>query len=140
MMRRISATAVTTEAFLTVAALFSLLAFRAPSMIFKPLQTGLAACYSRRSIGHRTTSGQRYDPNALTAAHGTIPMGTHIRITNLENGKSVVVVVNDRMTAHGKIIMDISERACKELHFGSSGEAKVKLELEPSKSATTSHS
>ena len=139
-MGRISARAVTIDAFLIVAALFSLLAFRAPAMTYKPLQTGLAACYSRRLIGHRTTSGQRYDQNALTAAHRTIPMGTHVRVTNLENGKSVVVVVNDRMSAHGKIIMDISERACKELQFGSSGEAKVKLELEPSKSATTSHS
>lgn len=139
-MRRISARAVTTEAFLTVAALFSLLAFRAPAMTYKPLQTGLAACYNRRMIGHRTTSGRPYDQTALTAAHRTIPMGTHVRVTNLENGKSVIVVINDRMSAHGKIIMDISEQACKELQFGSGGEAKVKLEIEPSKSAAASHS
>jgi rare lipoprotein A len=103
-------------------------------MILRPLQTGVAACCSERLIGHRTTSGQRYDPNALTATHGTLPVGTHVRVTNLENGKSVVVVVNDRMSSHGKIIMDVSRRACKELQFGPSREAKVKLELEPSSS------
>lgn len=104
------------------------------------MQRGIAACYGRRLIGHRTSSGRSYDPKALTAAHATIPMGTHVRVTNLENDKSVVVIVNDRMSAREKIIMDISERACKELQFGSSGEARVKLELEPSKIATMPHS
>ena len=127
------------SAFLTVAALFSLLAFRGPEMAFKPLQNGVAACYSRRLVGHRTTSGQRYDPNALTAAHATIPMGAHVRVTNLENGKSIVVKVNDRMSAHEKIIMDISERACKELQVGSNGQARVQLEPEPSNAATAPH-
>ena len=136
MTKRTSAVSVAMSAFLAVAAFFSL-AFRGPAMAFKPLQRGIAACYNRRLVGHRTTSGQSYDPNILTAAHATIPMGTHVRVTNLENGESVVVIVNDRMSAHGKIIMDISQRACKELRVGSNGEAKVKLEVEPSKIATT---
>ena len=93
--------------------------------------TGEAACYNRRLVGHRTTSGQRYDPEALTASHGTIPVGTHVKVTNLENGKSVVVVINDKMSAHGKIITDVSQRACDELAFGPGGKAKVKLEVEP---------
>jgi len=94
--------------------------------------TGVAACYSRRLVGHRTSSGQRYNPNALTAAHATIPVGTHVKVTNVENGKSVVVVINDHLSAHasGGIIIDISQRACKELGFGRGGEAKVKLEVQ----------
>jgi rare lipoprotein A len=101
-------------------------------------ETGLAACYSRHLNGHRTSSGQRYDPNALTASHSTIPVGTHVRVTNVENGKSVVVLVNDHMSGHRrKIVMDLSQEACKELQFGKGGEAKVKLEVEPPGSATT---
>jgi rare lipoprotein A len=131
-MRRTRTTAITFVAFLASAPLlFSFLAGAAESAHESP-ETGVAACYSRRLAGHRTTSGQRYDPNALTAAHGTIPAGTHVKVTNLQNGKSVVVVVNDHMSAHGKIIMDISQRACKELQFGPGGEAKVKLEIERS--------
>lgn len=104
-------------------------------------QAGIAACYSRRLKGHRTSSGQRYDPEALTASHATIPVGTHLKITNVENGKSVVVLVNDHMSGHGhrKMITDISQQACKELEFGRGGEAKVKLEVEPSNSDKTSH-
>jgi len=97
--------------------------------------TGEAACYGRQLIGHRTTSGQRYDPTALTAAHGKIPLGSHVKVTNLENDKSIVVVINDKMSSHGKIIMDVSQRACDELAFGPGGKAKVKLEVEPSNTA-----
>jgi rare lipoprotein A len=138
-MRQSLTKAIAITALLTFASPSYLLAFRGPPVVFKPLQTGVAACYSRRLVGHRTTSGQRYDPNRLTAAHGNVPLGTHIRVTNLENGKSVVVVVNDSMAARGRIIMDVSQEACKELQFGPSGEAKVKLEVEPARSATTSH-
>lgn len=134
---RLSVTEITIAAFLMLSSPVPVLAFQAPPMILKPLQTGVAACYSQRSVGHRTSSGQKYDPNALTAAHGTLPLGAHVRVTNLENGKSVVVLVNDRMSAHGKIVMDVSERACRELKFGPSGQARVKLEVEPAPSRAT---
>jgi len=100
-------------------------------------QTGVAACYSRRLTGHRTTSGQPYDPKALTGSHATLPVGTQVKVTNLENGKSVVVLINDKMSSHRhrKIIMDLSQAACKELQFGHGGEAKVKLEVETSGAA-----
>ena len=95
-------------------------------------ETGIAACYRRRLVGHRTTSGKRYNPNALTAAHPTIPLGTQVKLTNLENGRSTVVTVDDRLSAHaGDIMIDISKRACKELEFPRGGEAKVKLEVLP---------
>jgi|SRR6516162_4656063 rare lipoprotein A len=95
-------------------------------------ETGVAACYSRHLVGHKTSSGQKYNPNALTAAHATIPVGTHVKVTNVENGKSVVVVINDHLSAHagGGIIIDISHHACKELGFGRGGESKVKLEVQ----------
>lgn len=93
-------------------------------------EVGEGACYSRRLIGHRTTSGQRYDPKALTAAHATIPNGTRVKVTNVDNQRSVIVRVNDRMSAHaGGIIMDLSQRACQELKFGRGGKGKIKLEV-----------
>jgi rare lipoprotein A len=92
-------------------------------------ETGTAACYNRRLKGHRTTSGQRYDPAALTAAHHTAPIGSQLKITNLANNQSVVVTVNDHLGASRGIILDISRRACDELKFPHGGEAKVKLEV-----------
>src|SRR5215469_7986022 len=131
---------------ITAIAIAALLGFTARSPLWAAekepsnngTQTGTAACYSRRLNGHRTSSGERYDPNALTASHSTIPVGTHVRVTNVENGKSVVVLVNDHMSGHHrKIVMDLSQEACKELEFGKGGEAKVKLEVEPPGSAPT---
>jgi len=138
-MRRTPITVIAIAALLNSAAVASLLAAESGSI--SETQTGVAACYSRRLKGHRTSSGQRYDPDALTASHASIPVGTHVKVTNVENGKSVVLLVNDHMSGHGhrKIIMDISQQACKELEFGRGGEAKVKLEVEPSSSETTSH-
>ncbi len=92
-------------------------------------ETGRAACYNRRLKGHRTTSGQRYDPTALTAAHHTVPMGSQLKITNLANSQSVVVTVNDHLGASRGIILDISQKACDELKFPKTGEGKVKLEV-----------
>jgi rare lipoprotein A len=94
-------------------------------------QTGIAACYARRLTGRRTASGKRYNPNTLTASYATMPVGTHVRVTNTENGKNVVLLVNDHMSAHagGGIIMDISHRACTQLKFGRGGEARVKLDV-----------
>jgi rare lipoprotein A len=94
-------------------------------------ETGIATCYSRRLSGHRTTSGKRYNPHALTAAHAKIPIGTRVKVTNLKNGRSVVVLVNDHMPSHLRrgIIIDISRGACRELRFGRGGEAKVELQV-----------
>ena len=92
-------------------------------------QTGLATCYARRLTHHRTSSGKRYNHSALTAAHHTISNGTHVKVTNLENGRSVVVLIDDRLPRHrGRgIIIDLSHSACSQLEFGK--ERKVKLEV-----------
>jgi len=139
-MRRSSLTIIAIAALFGSTSLVSLFAAEKDSSN-SATQTGVAACYSRRLNGHRTSSGQRYDPEALTASHATIPVGTHVKVTNVENGKSVVVLVNDHMSGHGhrEVIMDVSQQACKELEFGRGGKAKVKLEVEPSNSDKTSH-
>lgn len=100
-------------------------------------QTGFATCYSRRLTGHHTSSGQRYHPNDLTAAHHTIANGTHVKVTNLENGRSVVVLIDDRLPRHAGrgIVIDLSHRACTKLEFGREKEARVKLEILPSDTA-----
>jgi rare lipoprotein A len=136
-MRRTRTTAITFAVLLCAATLVLSSSARAAESANPGPQIGTAACYSRRLVGHRTTSGERYNPNALTASHGSIAMGSHVKVTNLQNGKSVVVVINDHMAAHEKIIMDISRRACRELEFPPGGEAKVKLEVEPSTAAAT---
>ena len=76
------------------------------------------------------TSGEKYDKNALTAAHRTLPLGTMVKVTNLKNNKSVVVRINDRGPHGPKTeIIDISGRAAQELDMIKDGRAKVKLEV-----------
>lgn len=90
---------------------------------------GIAAYYSNVFQGRTTASGDRYDKNALTAAHNTYPFGTRLKVTNLENNKSVIVLINDRgPTTKGRII-DLSRRAAEELGFIRAGLTRVKLEV-----------
>jgi rare lipoprotein A len=136
-MKRVLAAAIATALLLTFAKLSPSFG-AAPEASSAGAQTGIAACYNRRLSGHRNTSGQRYNPNALTSGHSTIPIGTKVKVTNIENGRSVVLTVNDHMSAH-HIIMDISKRACHELKFPRSGEAKVNVEVLGSNSSAESH-
>jgi rare lipoprotein A len=102
-------------------------------------QTGIAACYSRRLRGHRTSSGVRYNPARMTAAHPSLPLGTRLQVTNLENGRSVIVLVDDRLSEHaGRIILDISRRACQQLKFPRGGEARVKFQVLTTSASATS--
>jgi rare lipoprotein A len=89
-------------------------------------ETGLASWYGSES-GIRTANGERFDPNGLTAAHRTLPMPVNVRVTNLDNGKSLVVRVNDRGPfARGRII-DVSARAAQLLGFYAQGTARVRV-------------
>ena len=92
-------------------------------------ETGIAAYYSNVFQGRRTASGERYDKNAYTAAHKRLPYGTRIRITNLENDKSVVVKINDRGPRSKKRMLDVSRRAAQDLGFIQKGLTKVRLEV-----------
>lgn len=90
-------------------------------------ETGIASWYGPTFYGHRTANGEMYDGTEFTAAHRTLPMPVNVRVTNLDNGKSVVVRVNDRGPyAKGRII-DLSEAAARALDVVRSGTARVRV-------------
>jgi len=92
-------------------------------------EVGTASYYARRNHGHATASGSLYDETRLTAAHRTLPFGARVRVTNLENRRSVVVTITDRGPfAHGRII-DVSRRAAHKLGFLRAGTARVRLDV-----------
>lgn len=91
---------------------------------------GIANFYSDKFQGKKTAGGAIYDKNKLTASHKTLPYGTKVRVTNLDNGKSVVVTINDRMKPGNPAVIDVTRRAAQELGFAKAGKAKVKLETE----------
>lgn len=87
-------------------------------------QTGVASYYKH---GRRTANGERFNPNGFTAAHRSLPFGTRVLVTNLRNGKSVIVRINDRGPfARGRVI-DLSFGAAKVVGLLASGTAKVKV-------------
>jgi len=119
----------------------SLIGAIASGAALPPAQKGLASVYSERLNGKRTASGERYDSNDLTAAHRTVPLGAEVRVTNLDNGKSVRVRVNDRGPHIQGRIVDLSSRAAAALGMRS-GVARVKIEIlgQPTHSGAGAHS
>jgi len=92
-------------------------------------ETGIASWYGPGFHGRETANGELYDQEAMTAAHRTLPMPSLVRVTNLENGRSVKVRINDRGPfAHGRII-DLSRRAAELLDFVNAGTAKVRVQI-----------
>ena len=90
---------------------------------------GMASYYGKELAGNRTASGERFNPNQLTAAHRTLPFGSLVRVTNTSNGDSVIVRINDRGPfSHGRVI-DVSHAAAREIGMHRSGTARVKLAL-----------
>ncbi len=95
-------------------------------------EQGTASWYGRAHHGRTTASGEPFDMHALTAAHRTLPFGTMILVTNLENGRSVVLTVNDRGPFVRGRILDVSYRAALELDFLADSLARVRIaELAP---------
>ena len=92
------------------------------------IATGGASYYGERFRGRRTASGARFNPDALTAAHRTLPFGTRLRVTNVRNGRSVIVRVNDRGPFHGARIIDLSKAAARRIGMVQSGTARVRIE------------
>ncbi len=90
---------------------------------------GIASYYGAELGGNRTANGERFDPGAMTAAHRTLPFGSRIAVTNLSNGKEVIVRVNDRGPWGKSRIIDISHAAAREIDMHRSGTARVRLEL-----------
>ena len=91
-------------------------------------KTGFASWYGEAFHGRKTANGEIYDRNALTAAHTTMPLPSYARVTNLTNGRSMIVRVNDRGPFHGNREIDLSQRVAKMLGTKAAGVAKVKVE------------
>ena len=91
-------------------------------------QTGEASSYGRGFEGKQTANGEKFDKNDLTAAHPTLPLGTKATVTNLDNGKSVDVRINDRGPYVKGRDIDVSHGAAKELDMNKNGIAPVKIE------------
>ncbi len=92
-------------------------------------QTGDASYYADKFIGRTTASGERYDPDALTAAHRSLPFGTRVRVTRLESGQSVVVRINDRGPFVRGRIIDLSHTAARRLDMIREGVVSVAIEV-----------
>jgi len=92
-------------------------------------KVGYASFYAHRFHGRATAYGETYDENALTAAHRSLPPGTRVRVTNLENGRSVVLRINDRGPWTKNRLIDVSYAAAQELRFVRQGLARVRVEV-----------
>jgi rare lipoprotein A len=92
---------------------------------------GLASWYGKGFHGRRTANGERYNQNALTAAHKSLPFGTRVRVTNINNGQSVVVRINDRGPFVGRRVIDLSAAAARAIGMVHSGVAPVRIEILP---------
>lgn len=91
-------------------------------------QTGKASFYGNKFHGLRTSSGEKYNMYAMTAAHRNLPLPSYVRVTNIANGKSVVVKVNDRGPFHSDRVMDLSYSAAAKLEILKAGTGTVRIE------------
>jgi rare lipoprotein A len=105
-----------------------------PSEDYEYAETGIASWYGPNFHGKETANGEIYNQNDLTAAHRTLPLPSAVRVTNLENGRSIILRINDRGPfAHSRII-DVSRRGAQLLGFERNGTAKVKVVILPDES------
>jgi rare lipoprotein A len=91
-------------------------------------QTGRASFYANKFHGRKTSSGEIFKQDNLTAAHKTLPFGTLVKVVNLSNDSIVVVKINDRLANSSSSLIDLSLKAAKQLNFVRFGHAKVKVE------------
>ena len=105
-----------------------------PAENYEYEETGIASWYGAQFHGRRTANGGIYDMNALTAAHRTLPMPSYVRVTNLENGRSLILKVNDRGPFARNRIIDISRRGSQLLGFQNAGTARVRVQIMADKS------
>ena len=90
---------------------------------------GVASYYGKKFQGRRTASGERFDMHKYTAAHRTLPFGTRVKVTNVSNGKSVVVRINDRGPFKRGRIIDISYVAARAIGIVGKGSGRVRIEI-----------
>lgn len=96
---------------------------------FTFVQEGIASYYAEEYHGKATASGEIFNMNELTAAHPTLPFNTKVRVTNLSNGKEVIVRINDRGPFKDDRIIDLSYQAAKEIAMVGPGTARVRVEV-----------
>ena len=101
------------------------IAFEAHELLYE--EEGLASWYGPGFYGHKTASGERFTKHKYTCAHRKLPFGTRLQVTNLDNGKTIEVVVNDRGPFIHSRMLDLSYAAAKELGIVKTGQAKVKV-------------
>jgi len=89
---------------------------------------GTASWYGKKFHGHKTSNGETYDMYAFSAAHKNLPIPTYLKVTNLDNSRSVIVRVNDRGPFHGDRLIDLSYAAAARLDYHKKGLARVKIE------------
>jgi rare lipoprotein A len=95
----------------------------------KPYQVGTASWYGEQFQGRQTASGELYDMRDFTAAHLSLPLGTYVRVTNLSNGKAVILRINDRGPYVENRIIDVSYNAARALGFKDRGLQKVRVDV-----------
>ncbi len=105
-----------------------------PRVDYAYAESGIASWYGPDFHGKRTANGARFDQNALTAAHQTLPLPSKLQVTNLENGRTLAVTVNDRGPFVRGRIIDLSRRSAQLLGFDAKGTAQVRLRLLPEES------
>ena len=109
---------------------FNLLGQEAEKTNVKPkLLYGTASFYANKFSGRKTANGEIFSQVKMTAACNVLPLGTWVKVTNLRNGKSVIVKVNDRLHAKMKRLVDLTRAAGQKLGFINSGVTKVKVEV-----------
>jgi rare lipoprotein A len=93
------------------------------------IQYGMASFYHSKFQGRKTSSGEKYDQDKMTAAHNGLPMNTWIRVTNIKNGRTVVVKINDRLHHRNERLVDLSRSAASKLGYIGRGITRVKVEV-----------
>lgn len=94
------------------------------------IQSGTASYYANKFHNRKTSSGEKYHRDSLTAAHKTLPFGTRVKVVNLSNDKEVIVRINDRLPRKSRRLIDLSYAAAKKLDFVSRGVTRVELRME----------
>lgn len=92
-------------------------------------RTGIASYYHQKFQGRKTATGEIFNHNLLTAASNYFKLGSKVKITNILNGKSVIVTINDRMSKGNKRLVDLTRTAAKQLEFIEKGLCKVLVEI-----------
>lgn len=105
-----------------------------PAEDYEYSETGIASWYGPNFHGKKTANGETYNQNDMTAAHRTLPLPSAVRVTNLENGRSIVLRINDRGPFARSRIIDVSRRGAQLLGFERNGVAKVRVEVLPDES------